>query len=200
MREIASKGQLRLAYLRWAVVTVPFILLLGFASARLVPSGSANSWYRELIFPPQMPPEWAFPAAWTLIYVLMGLSLAMIINARGSTLRGPALVLFAVQMGLNLAWTPVFFGMHQVETALIILGVLGVLVLATIILFGKIRVGAAILLLPYLAWVCYAGFLLYQIDKLNPNAASLVGSQSTDQYIIDESDTVTVSGNLTNAN
>jgi len=196
VREIASKGQLRLAYLRWAVVTVPFILLLGFTSARLVPSGSQNPWYRHLVLPENMPPEWAFPVAWTVIYVLMGLALAMIINARGSTLRGPALALFAVQMAANLAWTPIFFGMHQVTTALMVLGALGVLVLVTMLVFGRIRMGAALLLVPYLAWVCYAGFLLYQINQLNPNAGSLVSAGSSDQIQLDE-DTVMVDGNAT---
>jgi translocator protein len=194
LREIASKGQLRLAYLRWAVVTVPFILLLGFTSARLVPSGSQNPWYFALTKPDNMPPEWAFPVAWTVIYILLGLALAMIINARGSTLRGPALVLFAVQMAVNLAWTPVFFGMHQVMTALILLGTLGVLVLVTLIMFGRIRTGAALLLVPYLAWVCYAGFILYQIHQLNPNAGSLVSAGGGDQIQIDD-DTVLVDGN-----
>lgn len=189
MREIASKGQLRLAYLRWAVVTVPFILLLGFTSARLVPSGSQNIWYRHLTLPENMPPEIAFPIAWTVIYVLMGLALAMVINARGSSLRGPAIVLFAIQMAVNLAWSPVFFGMHQVTTALIILCVLGVLVLGTILLFGRIRIGAGVLLLPYLAWVCYAGFLLYQIDKLNPNAGGLVSAGASDQIQLDDNST-----------
>lgn len=184
MREIASRGQLRLAFLRWAVVTVPFILLLGFTSARLVPSGSQNLWYAALVKPENMPPEIAFPIAWTAIYVLMGLSLAMIINARGSTLRGPAIIVFAVQMAVNLAWTPVFFGMHQVVTALILLAVLALLVLVTIVLFGRIRLGAAVLLLPYLAWIGYAGFLLYQINELNPNAGSLVPSHTSDQIQI----------------
>ena len=56
--------------------------------------------------------------------------------------------------------------------------------LATTILFARIRVGAAILLLPYLAWICFAGYLLYQINELNPNAASLVPSRSADQIQI----------------
>ncbi|QIG79619.1 TspO/MBR family protein [Stakelama tenebrarum] len=179
--EIASKGQLRLAYLRWAVVTVPFILLLGFTSARLVPSGSDNLWYSQLAKPAILPDEWVFPAAWTIIYILLGLALAMIINARGSKLRGPALVVFAVQMGVNLLWTPLFFGMHQIFWALVVIGVLIALVLITTILFGRIRVGAALLLLPYLAWLCFAGMLLYQVDQLNPNAESLVPSPSSDQ-------------------
>jgi len=87
--------------MRWAVVTVPFILLLGFTSARLVPSGSDSSWYRALVKPEQTPPDWAFPAAWTAIYILLGLALAMIIHARGSRLRGPAITVFAVQMVAN---------------------------------------------------------------------------------------------------
>ncbi|MBA17850.1 MAG: tryptophan-rich sensory protein [Sphingomonas sp.] len=181
MMEIASKGQLRLAYLRWAVVTVPFILLLGFASARLVPSGSENAWYRQLAKPEILPPEWVFPVAWTAIYILMGLALAMIINARGSRLRGPALVVFAVQMGLNLLWTPLFFGAHQVVPALIVIGALLLTVLITILLFARIRIGAALLMVPYLAWLGFAGTLLWQIHQLNPNAESLVPSAASDQ-------------------
>jgi benzodiazapine receptor len=184
LREIASKGQLRLAYLRWAVVTVPFILLLGFTSGRLVPSGSDNPWFARLVKPEIMPPEIAFPIAWGIIYVLMGLALAMVINARGSTVRGPALIVFAIQMAVNLAWTPVFFGMHQVVTALIMIGVLIALVLLTILLFWRVRKGSALFLLPYLAWLCFAFVLLFQINALNPNAGSLVPSRSADQIQI----------------
>ena len=184
MREIASKGQLRLAYLRWAVVTVPFILLLGFASGRLAPSGDDNPWFVQLVKPEIMPPGVAFPIAWSIIYVLMGLALAMVINARGSRVRGPALIVFAVQMVINLAWTPVFFGMHQVSTALIMIAALVVLVVLTIVLFWRVRKGAAILLVPYLAWLCFAFVLLYQINELNPNPGSLVPSRSVDQIQI----------------
>ncbi len=182
--EIASKGQLRLAFLRWAVVTVPFILLLGFTSARIAPTGSENPWYQALAKPELTPPDWAFPVAWTTIYVLMGLALAMIINARGSRLRGPALVLFAVQMAANLIWSPLFFGAHQVFWALVLIGVILVLALATTIAFGRIRTGAAVLMLPYLAWLCFAGYLCYEIDRLNPNAATLVPTQSAPQMSI----------------
>jgi len=184
LREIASRSQLRLAYLRWAIVTVPFILLLGFTSSRLVPTGSQNSWYSHLAKPDAMPPEWAFPVAWGVLYVLMGLALAMVINARGSRLRTPAILLFAVQMLLNLVWSPLFFGMHQVKAALIVLGLLFVLAFVTTILFGRVRAGAAWLMLPYLAWIGYAGFLLWQIDRLNPGAETIVQSRATDQIEI----------------
>ena len=183
LREIASKQQLRLAFMRWAVVTVPFILLLGFTSARFVPSGSDSSWYRALVKPEQTPPDWAFPVAWTAIYILLGLALAMIIHARGSKLRGPAIAVFAVQMVPNLIWSPLFFGMHQVFWSLVTIGVMFVLALATTLLFGRIRTGAAWLLVPYLAWLVYAGILTYRIAELNPGAETLVPSSSTTQII-----------------
>lgn len=181
MTEIASRGQLRVAYLRWAVVTVPFVLLLGFASARLAPTGAQNPWYAQLVKPEITPPDWAFGAAWTVIYILLGLALALIINARGSTLRGPALVLFAVQMVANLIWVPLFFGAHQVFWALVLIGILFFLALATAILFGRIRTMAAVLMVPYLVWIGFAFYLLYQINTLNPNAESIVPSRSSTQ-------------------
>lgn len=182
--EIASKTQLRLAYLRWAVVTVPFILLLGFLSGQVAPSGDENAWYQMLQKPALNPPGWAFPVAWTIIYALMGLALAMIINARGSKLRRPALILFGIQLVANLAWSPLFFGAHQVSWALVLLGFMFVAVLATTIMFGKVRKWAARLMLPYLAWLCFAGYLNYQIDRLNPNAQTLVPGSSSPQMNI----------------
>jgi tryptophan-rich sensory protein len=182
--EIASKAQLRLAFLRWAIVTVPFVLLLGFASGRLVPSGDENLWYQMLQKPAETPPGWVFPVAWTALYAMMGLALAMIINARGSRLRGLALTLFAVQLAANLVWSPLFFGAHQVFWALVLIVVIFVLALATTLVFGRIRKGAAWLMVPYLAWLCFAGILNYQIDRMNPNAETLVEGQSTPQMKI----------------
>jgi tryptophan-rich sensory protein len=184
LREIASKGQLRLAYLRWAIVTVPFILLIGFTSARLLPTGSQNRWYANLLKPREIPPEWVFPVAWAAIYVLLGLALAMIINARGSTLRGPAIIVFALLMGGNFLWPLVFFGMHQIFWSMVLIGALVTVGLLTAIIFGRIRGLAGLLMVPYLLWLGYAGFMLYQIGQLNPNAESLVPSRSADQIQI----------------
>lgn len=185
LREIASKGQLRLAYLRWAVVTVPFILLLGFTSMRILPTGAENRWFEQLVKPDHLPSDFALMGAWGLIYVLLGLALAMIINARGSTLRGPAIIVFAVLMGVNFLWPIVFFGMHQLTWTLGLIGVLLAIGLVALLLFGRIRIGAGLLMLPYIAWLCYAGVLMYQFRELNPNAESLVPSRSSDQIQID---------------
>lgn len=184
MREIASRGQLRLAYFRWAIVTVPLMLLLGIGSGRLAPSGDDNPWFAQLVKPEIMPPGWAFAVAWTILYTLMGLALALVINARGSRGRGLALALFFVQLPINLAWSPVFFGMHQVDTALLMIGALVILVLLTTLFFWRVRSVAGMLLLPYLGWLCFAFVLLFQIDALNPNAQSLVPKRTVDQIEI----------------
>jgi benzodiazapine receptor len=179
--EIATREQLRGAFLRWAVVTVPLVLLLGFASSRIAPAGAQNRWYAALVRPGITPPDWVFPVAWSLLYVLMGLALAMIINARGSRLRGVAIALFALQLLLNLAWSPLFFGMHQVSPALVLLVAIFVAALATTLIFGRIRSAAAWLMTPYLAWLCFAAVLNWQIGKLNPNASTLVPSSPSAQ-------------------
>lgn len=183
VREIASKGQLRLAFLRWAVVTVPFVLLLGFLSARSVPVGSVNRWYAALAKPPQTPPDWAFPVAWTILYVLLGIALAMVVHARGSQWRVPAIIMFFVQLAINLAWTPVFFGLHRITAAEIVIGAMFIAALVTTLLFARIRVAAAGLMLPYLAWIVFAGYLTWQIGVLNPQAEALAPGASSTQII-----------------
>jgi hypothetical protein len=84
MNQIASPGQLRLAYLRWALVTVPVIVLLGFLSGKFANSGFGNRWFDALEKPALMPPGWAFGAAWTVLYILMGLAFAMILHGGGA--------------------------------------------------------------------------------------------------------------------
>lgn len=189
MGEIASRAQLRWSYLRWAFVTVPFVMLLGFASARTVPVGSRNDWYRMLEKPPGTPPDWLFPVAWTAIYIVMGLALAMIVNARGSRVRGLAIALFAAQLLVNLLWTPLFFGAHRVVAALVVIVIMFVLALATTLLFGRIRNAAAWLMVPYLAWLAYAALLNLGIAWLNPHAQSLVP-----QTLVPSSITTQISG------
>ncbi len=184
VNEIASKGQLRASFLRWAMVTVPAVLLLGLASGRVAPSGSDNGWYMALAKPAMTPPGWAFPVAWTTLYILMGLALAIVIHARGSRWRGPAIAAFAVQLALNLAWTPLFFGAHQVTNALYLLIAIFVAALATTVLFARVRKVAAWLLVPYLAWLSVAGVLNWRIDQMNPDAEALVPSASTTQVTL----------------
>lgn len=181
MRELASKGQLRASYLRWAAVTVPLVLLLGFASARLAPSGSENPWYRGLAKPALNPPDWLFPVAWSVLYVLIGLALAMIINARRARGRGLAIALFAGQFAVNLVWTPTFFAAHRVGLALVLIGVMLALAIAATHAFARVRRLAAWLMVPYLVWVTFAGVLNWRILQLNPDAERVAPAASTTQ-------------------
>jgi benzodiazapine receptor len=174
MNEIASPGQLRLAYLRWALVAVPAIVLLGFLSGKLANSGYGNRWFAALAKPDIMPPAWAFPVVWTILYVLMGLALAIVLHARGAQGRGLAIALFVVQLLLNLVWSPLFFRAHQVGNALALILGLTVLVAVVAWLFSRIRPFAGILLIPYLVWLAFASFLTYEIRQLNPDAETLV--------------------------
>ena len=181
MSEIASKGQLRMSFLRWAIVTVPLVVLLGFASGRLVPAGDENAWYRALAKPALTPPGIVFPIAWSTLYVLLGLALAMIADARGSRGRGLAITLFAVQLALNLAWTPLFFGAHKVVAAAVLIAVMLAVSIAVTFRFARIRRAAAWLMVPYMVWISFAGALTLGIHRLNPDAEGLVPEASSTQ-------------------
>lgn len=170
MNQLASSGQLRASLLRWALVLVPLVLLLGFVSGRVSNSGPGNVWFDALVKPGIYPPPAAFGIVWSILYVLMGLAVAMVASARGASGRGLALVAFFVQLAINLSWTPVFFGLHRISLALAIIAVLDVAVIITIALFWRVRHQAALLLLPYLAWILFATALNWQFLELNPQA------------------------------
>jgi len=174
MNELASRGQLWMALLRRALFTVPLVVVLGFLSGRMAGSGWDNRWFAALDKPDLVPPGWVFGLVWTILYIMMGLSLAMALNARGAKWRWPAVALFLVQFVLNLVWSPLFFAQHQVSAALILIVVIAVLVAATIGLLLRVRTAAALLLVPYLLWLCFAAWLNFDIDRKNPDAETLV--------------------------
>jgi translocator protein len=182
--QIASKNQLRMSFLRWAMVTVPAIVLLGFTSGQLSNSGYGNRWFDALTKPDWMPPGWAFGVIWTALYIMMGVAVAMILYARGSQGRGLALSLFAAQLVLNLAWSPLFFASHQVSLALVVIIAILLLTIGTTFAFARIRKAAAWLLVPYMVWLSLATLLNYQIDRMNPDAETLVPEQPRTQIIL----------------
>lgn len=179
MNQIASRAQLRLAFMRWALFIVPTIMLLGFLSGVVSGSGQENTWYQLLDKPSFQPPGYLFGVVWTILYCMMGFAFALILSARGAKLQLMAIFLFVLQLAINLSWSPIFFGQHQVTTALYIIIILWFLVVATIYIFAKIRSLAAWLLVPYLLWVSFATALNYQIDVLNPDAESLYARAAT---------------------
>ena len=168
-----------MSFLRYAVITVPAIVLLGSLSGYLANSGYSNLWFDALRKPGFMPPGWVFGVAWTILYILIGISLAMLLHAKGARKRERAIILFGLMLVINLAWSPVFFGMHKVTFALGMIAAMIVLTASLILILWRIRIVAALLLYPYLGWLMFAGLLNYEILRLNPNAETLVPGQRT---------------------
>jgi tryptophan-rich sensory protein len=176
---IATKGQLRMSFLRWALVLVPLIVLIGSLVGALSGSGD-TSWYAALEKPSFQPPPYLFGIVWPILYALMAFALVNVIQARGSRWRGIAIGLFAAQLIVNLLWSPIFFGMHQVSFAFFWILVMIGLAVATTVVFARVRRIAAWLMLPYLAWIGFAAILNFEVDRLNPDAETLVvGATST---------------------
>lgn len=169
MSVLASPAQLRASFIRWSLFLVPGIVLLGALSGTA--GGGANSpWFASLVKPSLFPPPATFGIVWTILYILMGFALALVVTARGAPGRSLAISVFVVQLALNMAWTPLFFGAHQITGALILLLVIDIAVLVTLVLFWRIRPIAGMLLVPYLAWVLFAAVLNWQFLEANPNA------------------------------
>ncbi len=142
-----------------ALVTVPAIMLLGSASGWLSNSGYGNAWFDVLAKPDAMPPGWVFGAAWTLLYVLLGIALALAWAAPPSSARSTGLGLFFAQLALNFAWSPIFFAWHQVGLALGTILAMFALSVGAAAAFARVRPLAAWLMLPYLGWLCFASAL-----------------------------------------
>lgn len=173
MSQIASKSQLRMSLLRWALFIIPAIMFAGFLSGTISGSGDENRWFSELVKPEVQPPGWVFGVVWPILYFMIGLAFAMILHARGAASRGPAIGLFLTQLVLNFAWSPLFFRQHQVTDSLYLIVAILLISIATTFVFARVRKAAAWLMVPYLMWLSFATILNYQIDTLNPDAESL---------------------------
>jgi tryptophan-rich sensory protein len=180
MNFLASKAQLRASFVRWALFLVPLIVLLGFLSGGL---GSANSpWFQSLVKPAIFPPPAVFGIVWAVLFTIIGFALALVASAWGAHGRGLAIVLFAVHFPITLAWTAVFFGMQNMQGGLIVLGMAVVTLLAVMIAFYRVRPLAAALLVPYFAWVCFAGVLNYQFMVENPDGGNRDATGAVERF------------------
>lgn len=125
-------------------------------------------WYAALAKPSWTPPPFVFPIAWTILYILMGISLWRLWDrATASPERTYAIALFFVQLTLNAAWSPIFFGWHAIRMALAILFGLLIAISMTMLAASRSDKTAAWLLAPYLAWVIYATSLNAGIVAMN---------------------------------
>jgi benzodiazapine receptor len=172
---MAEAAQARTSW-KTAAVCVVAIELLGGLSGWLSNSGSGNRWFDALQKPSFMPPGWAFGVVWPILYVLLGIALAMILAEPPSPRRQAALTLFFIQLALNFAWLPIFFAGHDVVLANVVIFVMAVVTAVAARLFLKLRKTAGLLMVPYLAWLVFAATLTSTIQNLNPGAGtSLIG-------------------------
>jgi len=152
------------------VVELIGCLLLAFAPGAIGGRFQPGEWYTALAKPALTPPGWVFPVAWTLLYATMGVALFLVWRRRDAPGRTLALAAFAAQLVLNAAWSWLFFGLRRPDLAFIDIVALWLLILASTVLFWRIRPAAGALLLPYLAWVGFASYLNLMLWRLNPSA------------------------------
>jgi len=123
-----------------------------------------GEWYAALAKPGFVPPNWAFPVAWTILYIMIAVAGWRTFRREPS---GRAMLVWAAQLALNFVWSPVMFTMHQIGAALVILICLFVAIVTYIsIEMSRDRLAAA-LFVPYAAWVAFAGLLNAAIWRLN---------------------------------
>ncbi|PNI07124.1 tryptophan-rich sensory protein [Arthrobacter sp. AFG7.2] len=151
---------------------VQAVALLGFLAASFLVAGlggfstasNVDGWYSTADKAPWSPPNWIFGPVWTLLYTAMAVAAWLVWRKRAAKTR-PALAVYGVQLVLNLAWTPVFFGLYPalgtaaLWLALAIILALIAAVTVTVIYFGPISRTAGLLLLPYIAWLVFASSL-----------------------------------------
>ena len=135
------------------------------ALASLITAPQIPAWYAALNKPSFTPPNWLFAPVWTGLYILMAFAAWRAWKRCG--LKSAAMLLFALQLALNFAWTVLFFGLHQIGAALAEIAVLDLAILAMVLLFFRQDRLAGLILLPYLAWTLFASALTQAIWRLN---------------------------------
>ena len=149
------------------IISVAITLTIGFVASYFTRPEIAG-WYATLHKPTFTPPSWAFPVAWTVIYILIATSAYLVWQKRdGSANYKRARLIYFIQLFVNFSWSIIFFGMHQILGALIIIIILWLYILLNIFSFSKFSLTAARLLIPYLLWVTFATALNYSIYILN---------------------------------
>jgi len=136
----------------------------GFFTVRAIPT-----WYAYLQKPVLIPPNWSFSIVWTLLYLLMGISLYIVWQKGWSVpYIKTAMSIFIVQLFFNFLWSYLFFGLRSPQLGLAGIILLWILIVVNIIQFYRSSKPAGLLLVPYILWVSFAAYLNYGIMVLNP--------------------------------
>lgn len=133
----------------------------------LATNGATQGWYQRLKKPPFQPPRGVFGPVWTVLYGLIAVSGWRVWNGPAGVARSRALSLWAVQLGFNAAWSWLFFGRQRLRSALVDVTALSLSVGAYLAAARKVDRTAAVLVAPYLGWVCFASLLNEELVRLN---------------------------------
>jgi translocator protein len=137
-----------------ACIVLP--LAIGFVGSIFTQRSITDGWYGSLQQPSFNPPNYLFGPVWTVLYILMGISLYMVWQKVPGKRRENALGIFGLQLLLNFLWSVFFFYFRDIEIALIDIIALWISIVAMIVLFYRVKPGAAYLNIPYLLWVSFA--------------------------------------------
>ena len=148
------------------IIGIAIPLAVGGLSALL--TQSAMQKFNSLNQPPLAPPSWLFPVVWTVLFVLMGIASSLVYMADvPQEQKKSALTLYGVQLAMNFLWSIVFFNFGAYLFAFVWLLALLAVIIATAVKFRKISEPSAWMLIPYILWVCFAGYLNFAIYLLN---------------------------------
>jgi tryptophan-rich sensory protein len=152
-------------------------MLIPFAASCFVAAAMGaifrpGEWYRRLDKPHWRPPDWLFAPVWAVLYVAIAVSGWLVWREAGIAGAALPLTVYALQLLLNAAWTPIFFGLKRPDLGLAEIGLLWVAIVATIMLFHPVSPTAAWLLVPYLAWVSFASALTHSVWRRNREPVS----------------------------
>ena len=154
--------------IRWTDLLTCLLIPLSVGAISGIVSGSGIDKFDSMVKPPLSPPSWLFPIVWTLLFILMGIASYLVFTSgkeRTDIVR--ALIFYGIQLFFNFFWSIIFFNFEWYLVAFIWLVMLWIFILITTILFYKISKTAGYLMIPYLVWVGFAGYLNFAIYLLN---------------------------------
>ena len=149
-----------LSLILFSIVTFSASFIGGLVSISL-----KEPWYSGLIKSNYNPPDWIFAPVWTTLYVMMTLAIWFFWHTKNRDIN--TVYIYFIHIVFNTTWSIVFFGLHQIFLALIVLMILFVLIIILILKFKRVNYVSSYLMIPYLLWSCYALFLNFNLYILN---------------------------------
>lgn len=152
--------------INWKRLILALVVSIGAGVISWLLTGNSMEMYKNLNKPPLSPPGQLFPIVWTILFVLMGIASYIVCETRDDD-RTEALILYGVQLFVNIGWSVIFFNFGTLWLAFFWLMLLWVLIIFTISRFYQVNTAAAWLMVPYLLWVTFAAYLNIAIAIMN---------------------------------